>query len=84
VERVVELTVPEEQLAAKTAEAEQLPQLEVTSLDLQWLQVRNLTLLIGCADDTRGAAAASKTAEAEQLPQLEVTSLDLQWLQVRI
>jgi hypothetical protein len=26
--------------AAKTAEAEQLPQLEVISLDLQWLQVR--------------------------------------------
>ncbi len=40
VERVVELTVPEEQLAARTAEAAALPQLEVTTLDLQWLQVR--------------------------------------------
>ncbi len=40
VERVVELTVPEEQLAARTAEAAALPHLEVTTLDLQWLQVR--------------------------------------------
>jgi hypothetical protein len=40
VERVVELTVPEEKLAARTAEAAALPQLEVTTLDLQWLQVR--------------------------------------------
>ena len=39
VERVVELTVPQEQLAAKTAEAEELPHLEVTTLDMQWLQV---------------------------------------------
>jgi hypothetical protein len=36
---VVELTVPQEQLADKTAEAASLPQLEVTTLDLQWLQV---------------------------------------------
>ena len=33
------LTVPLERLEAATQEAEKLPSLEITELDLQWLQV---------------------------------------------
>jgi hypothetical protein len=35
-----ELTVPLERLEAATQEAEKLPSLEITELDLQWVQVR--------------------------------------------
>jgi len=39
VEKVVDLTVPEEKLEAALAEAESLPKVEVGKVDLQWLQV---------------------------------------------
>eukprot|EP00092_Neocalanus_flemingeri_P023279 GFUD01025240.1.p1 GENE.GFUD01025240.1~~GFUD01025240.1.p1 ORF type:complete len:644 (+),score=218.70 GFUD01025240.1:192-2123(+) len=39
VEKVMDLTIPEENLAEALAEAEQLPSVEITKLDLQWLQV---------------------------------------------
>jgi len=39
VEKVVDLTVPEESLPAAVAEAKTLPQVEITKLDLEWLQV---------------------------------------------
>jgi len=39
VEKVVDLTVPDEKLEAALAEAESLPKVEVGKVDLQWLQV---------------------------------------------
>merc|ERR1712212_199826 len=39
VEKVIDLTVPEEDLAAALEEADNLPSVEITKLDLQWLQV---------------------------------------------
>jgi len=39
VEKVMNLTVPEENLAEAMLEAETLPSVEITKLDLQWLQV---------------------------------------------
>eukprot|EP00092_Neocalanus_flemingeri_P043944 GFUD01048587.1.p1 GENE.GFUD01048587.1~~GFUD01048587.1.p1 ORF type:complete len:614 (+),score=211.76 GFUD01048587.1:249-2090(+) len=39
VEKVIDLTVPEESLEKAVAEAEDLPAVEITKLDLQWLQV---------------------------------------------
>ena len=39
VEKVMDLTVPEENLAEALAEAGKLPSVEITKLDLQWLQV---------------------------------------------
>jgi len=39
VEKVVELTVPEEELPAAIAEAETLPKVEINKLDVEWLQV---------------------------------------------
>jgi len=39
VEKVIDLTVPEENLAAAVTEAEKLPKIEISKLDLQWLQV---------------------------------------------
>ena len=35
----MDLTVPEENLAEALAEAGKLPSVEITKLDLQWLQV---------------------------------------------
>ena len=42
VEKVMNLTVPEENLAEAMLEAETLPSVEITKLDLQWLQVKPL------------------------------------------
>jgi len=39
VEKVNDLTVPEEELEAATAEAESLPSVEINKLDLEWVQV---------------------------------------------
>jgi len=39
VEKVIDLTVPEEQLQVALEEAEKLPKVEISKLDLQWLQV---------------------------------------------
>jgi 3'-phosphoadenosine 5'-phosphosulfate synthase len=39
VEKVMDLTVPQDQFEAALAEAETLPKVEVTKLDMQWLQV---------------------------------------------
>ena len=39
VEKVIDLTVTEDNLAAALEEAENLPSVEITKLDLQWLQV---------------------------------------------
>jgi len=39
VEKVVDLTVPEESLPEAVAEAETLPKVEIDKLDLEWLQV---------------------------------------------
>ena len=39
VEKVVDLTVPESELSEAVAEAEKLESVEVTKLDLEWLQV---------------------------------------------
>lgn len=39
VEKVIELTVPEEQLEEAILEAESLPKVEISKLDMQWLQV---------------------------------------------
>merc|ERR1712025_709244 len=39
VEKVIDLTVPEDKLASAMEEAEKLPSVEITKLDLQWLQV---------------------------------------------
>lgn len=39
VEKVMELTVPESKLEEALAEAETLPKVEITTLDMQWLQV---------------------------------------------
>jgi len=39
VEKVTDLTVPEEELEAATAEAESLPSVEINKLDLEWVQV---------------------------------------------
>ena len=38
-EKVIDLTVPEDGLAAAIEEAERLPSVEITKLDCQWLQV---------------------------------------------
>jgi len=39
VEKVIELTVPDNKLEAARAEAETLPKVEITKLDMEWLQV---------------------------------------------
>ena len=39
VEKVIDLTVTEDNLATALEEAENLPSVEITKLDLQWLQV---------------------------------------------
>jgi len=39
VEKVIDLTVPEEQLSEAIVEAESLPKVEISKLDMQWLQV---------------------------------------------
>ena len=39
VEKVVNLTVPEAELEAAKAEAETLPSVEITKLDMEWVQV---------------------------------------------
>merc|ERR1719268_25648 len=39
VEKVIDLTVPEDSLASAIAEAERLPKVEISKLDCQWLQV---------------------------------------------
>ena len=39
VEKVIDLTVTEENLAEVLEEAESLPSVEISKLDLQWLQV---------------------------------------------
>ena len=41
-EKVIDLTVPEDKLASAMEEAESLPSVEITKLDCQWLQVREL------------------------------------------
>lgn len=38
-ERVIDLTVPEDKLATVVEEAEALPSVEISKLDCQWLQV---------------------------------------------
>ena len=42
VEKVTELFVAEDKVVEATAEAEALPSVEVTQLDMQWLQVIKL------------------------------------------
>ena len=42
VEKVVDLTVPEDSLPEAVAEAETLPQVEIDKIDLEWLQVSNM------------------------------------------
>ena len=39
VEKVIDLTVTEENLVEALEEAESLPSVEISKLDLQWLQV---------------------------------------------
>ena len=38
-EKVIDLTVPEDKLASALEEAETLPSVEISKLDCQWLQV---------------------------------------------
>ncbi|CAG9132776.1 unnamed protein product [Plutella xylostella] len=74
---VEELFIYGNRLDSAMDEAARLPQINITTLDLQWVQLWVLEELF-----IYGNRLDSAMDEAARLPQINITTLDLQWVQV--